>query len=175
HCLCQQSEAALRAVLRAANANGAIFGDHPQWDRDGRSFIGFGADEFPLWELPANQEYVLHCGAYAKLGQFTAVIDSRTSPALYWEIYSEAESPDAGISSYNWWIENFAGWVPKLGWAYIPLTEDSPFAMFVARSGEQRLVQAVKSELVAQGIRAFELTVQGEVVLWPQSEEGQDS
>jgi hypothetical protein len=172
HCLFRQGREALTAVLKAANAKGGIFGDHPRWDHDGRPYIGFGKEEFTLWQLPINQEHVLRYGAYAKLGQFTAVIDSRTPPALYWQMYSEAESPDAGISCYDWWIANIARWLPELRWAYIPLTEDSPFAMFVARESDGALVEAVKAELATQGIHCFELAVHGDTVSWPKGELG---
>src|SRR5947209_17336628 len=85
HCLIQPGRQAVATVLKATHTTGGIFGDQPEWDRDGRFYlgdIGKQPQDFSLWEQPKNQELVLEHGGYAKLDQFTAVIDSRTDPGV---------------------------------------------------------------------------------------------
>jgi hypothetical protein len=85
-------------------------------------------------------------------------------------MYSEANWMD-----YSWWIENIARWLPELRWAYIPLTEDSPFAMFVARENDKALVDTVRSELDAKGIYSFALDIRDDTVSWPKGEDAQEN
>jgi len=168
HCLFRIEKQALIIVLQAANAKGGIFGDTVYWDREERIYLGVNetTKTFLLWELPKNQELVLERGWHAKLGQFTAVINSRTPSDVIRLMNSEANWMD-----YMWWIENIARWLPDLGWAYIPLTEDSPYAMFVARESDAALVVKIRTELISKGMEVFSLEVQGNKVSWPEVEQ----
>lgn len=171
HCLFKPEPKVLAAVLEAMNASGGIFGDSIMWDREGRVYLGDEGkqpEDFVLWELPANQAAVLEGGAFGQLAKFTAVIDARAPTAIVRQMYAAAEEkPEAGISNYVWWVENIARWLPELRWAYIPLNEDCPFAMFVASENNSALAERVNAALTSKGIEVFALRVSGDDVAWP--------
>ena len=168
HCIFKKSREALTEVLAVCKVAGGIFGNYPSYDRKGKIYIsptGNDTDEFSLWEIPGNQEKVLNYGAIGKLEDFTAIIDSRTPKEVLASMHAELNNVDAQHFNYSWWIESIANWVPRLGWAYIPLSDETAFAIFAAK--EAPIVSAVESRLVALELHPFTLIIQDHKVSWP--------
>lgn len=134
HCIFVRSRRSLAVILELTDAKGGIWGDEPLVDRNGAPYIGPEdgriIEDFPLWEMPENQELVLRSGWAGKIGTFTMVIDSRTPPEVLSGTYSESRD-DEGDYPYYKYIERISRWITALRWAYIPLGDECDLALFV--------------------------------------------
>ena len=162
HVIVEAGPAFLKLAIDSVCQTGGVFGDEPPVDGSGEPYLipedGEIIDDFVLWELPDNQKALFRYGCYAKLDVFTMVISTRSSAALLSRLYSLFGS---GINDYESiffyynCIERVAEAIPELGWAYIPLSDELPYAMFVAGPGHEFAVESIESILNETRVRYF--------------------
>jgi hypothetical protein len=178
HVITKAELASLRAVLDTVGRLGGIFGDSPLVDRSGVPYLepedGHILNDFLLWELPENQRYLFDRGCYAKLDSFTAVIDTRTSAdlvSILYSLFSSGISDTESIFFHDNCIERIARAIPALGWAYIPLSDETGYAMFVVAAEHDDWVASFESRLKEFGLIGFRLVSGHDRFHWPDQQE----
>lgn len=170
HVIFKAEPASMSVVLDSVGQTGGVFGDYPLVDGSGEPYLepedGEIINDFVLWELPENQKALFKYGCYPKLDSFTMVINSRTSTALLSRLYllfSSGIGDDESIFYYYNCIDRVAEVIPELGWAYIPLGDEVPYAMFVGGPRHEVAVKSVESILRETGVDCFRVR-RGETV-----------
>lgn len=141
----------LSLVLSTLGCSGGVMFDKPPFNPDGTFFdqVLTPIEDFKLWGAPANQKAIVERASRAKLGCFTMVIDLAT-PLSIVEWFYESRDPDLGPHITNM-LPMIVERIEDLRWAYFPIEEEFPLAMFVVRPAEAGLIDAV--EAAAKGER----------------------
>jgi hypothetical protein len=126
---------AIASVRKIVGEDVGVWGAMPRFAADGANFVGHGdyVDCFRDWSTPLNQKWLREEGGHASLGHFAAYLPARASRRLLQEL---AESPPADLPEFvsQWPI--LAAWLDRLRWVYLPLSDEMPLAVFVARDSQ---------------------------------------
>lgn len=164
------SQKFLRYVLHVSGCRGATWNRHPPYLEDGTPF---DADldrisSFKLWDADANQRQI-EKEYYCQLGNFNMVIDARTPEELlqWYDLACEENHREIWnytIFGFHWHL--FAPRMKEIRWAYIPLSDEFPLAMFVTHPNYEGWVQAVKQRFMSQGLQFCSVVYENERDTW---------
>jgi hypothetical protein len=172
HCIFEAGARTLRLVLDVVGAKGGIWGGYsPLIDGQGHPYDDSGEGnlaDFSLWQLPDNQDLVLESGGNAKLSQFTMVIDSQARPELLLKLDDVVRNRPLNTNPYYYdaCLEHVAKCMDELKWAYIPLTDETWFALFVVADDRERWRNEVEAALRQSDEPVFRLTPERDRFHW---------
>ena len=170
HCLFKQSEACLKAVFLAARTLGGLWGKPPIADASGEPYTyiehedGYVIDDFRLWNLPENQNYLMHQGTQS-LETFTMVIPSSTRREVLLRIYDvfdplcNPNDHEYFDYDYDTCVQSLHLLIEDLEWAYVPMGPDvfEEHAIFVAADRHATLIQEASLLLRKSGVEVEDI------------------
>lgn len=152
HVVLPAARRSLEICLRSVNGIGAVWGDIPNRYEGGEP-TGPELDDislFRLWAAGVNQQYVLRFGCAAKLGCFTAVIDARTKENLI-HLLDKSVPPDTAPFIDDV-LPTVVRAIERLGWSYIPLSDEYPLALFMVSTAKKDSIASIKSAALRERI-----------------------
>ncbi|WP_337174277.1 hypothetical protein [Paludisphaera sp.] len=152
HVVLPAARRSLEICLRSVNGVGAVWGDIPNHYENGEP-TGPELDDislFRLWAADVNQRYVLRFGCAAKLGCFTAVIDARTQEDLI-QLLDKSRPPDTAPFIDDV-LPAIVRSIERLGWSYIPLSDEYPLALFIVSPARKASIAGIKAAALREGI-----------------------
>jgi hypothetical protein len=156
----------LEVVLDTLHCAAGVWGDYPLSDEGGApNLLDPGSvDCWRLWKAEANQTYVREHGFHAKLGCFTAVIDSETS----WDVINTLRHavPKNAVPFIQDILPAIVRNIDRLRWTYMPLWDEVPLAMFVMRPEDAQLVSRIKEILNKEQIPHSRIVKEGQKETW---------
>lgn len=155
-CDCERGPLFLKAVMDTTGATGAGWGQtRVQCLTDaGEYFLGTEIDDAKLfrqiWRFAPNQQQLQQHGAYPT-DQFSMVIDINTDAAILKRLADSCRRHDVFDFCREDCLRLVVDCIEDIGWAYIPLTDEWYYAMFMARPRNADWINSVAERISKSG------------------------
>ncbi|MEX0725023.1 MAG: hypothetical protein WD065_02055 [Planctomycetaceae bacterium] len=146
----------MKSVLDTSGATGAGWGNSRARlvDRSGSPFFGVDiedADLFQeLWRLEANQKELMRVGPFPNF-EFSMIIDVDTDTATLGRLSEACRRPYYYDFSLELCLRTVVENISNLKWAYIPLSDEWYYALFVTSSDHSPWVCEVAEKIMRNG------------------------
>lgn len=172
HCVFKASAEALQLISAETGSQVGIWGNAcPFYNLAGGTYSPPSdpghAEDFTLWETPANQTEALKYGEGRSGGGFVMAIDSRTPVQALTAMEESLRRPEE-LERYDY-LACFAllcDWIAEIRWAYVPLDDDYGHALFVTSHEHAELARTVEQVLKARGLALARLEKDGGRLRW---------
>ncbi len=158
----------LPLVLDTVGCRGGAWEIMPRFARTGGPYLGDENEKhgyFRTWGTEENQRWLRERGGIVNLSMFTMLLDIET-PDEYFDWLSRRLLDIGYCPLFDDMDPLIAERIEDIRWAYFPLTDEYPLAMFVVRPDDARWVDELETAIQESGGSCCRVFREGERYAW---------